>query len=42
MSDFFHNLSMQGLAKFDDKISINFDNVSLLVKNINSLLQKRL
>ena len=42
MSEFFHNLSMQALRKSDDSVLIKFDSISLLVKNIKEIFQKKL
>ena len=38
MSDFFHNLSLQGLNEMDDRVKLKFYAISDLNKNINNLL----
>ena len=38
MSEFYHNLSMQGLSKSNEIIFINFDAINRLNKNLNNFM----
>ena len=42
MNEFFHNLSWQALTNDNDSVKIKFEAITALVKNINSLLQKKI
>ena len=41
-SEFFHNLSWQALTNDNDSVKIKFEDITELVKSINSLLQQRI
>ena len=38
MSEFYNNLPMEASSKSNDKISINFDAINRLNKNLNNLV----